>query len=225
MSGNSIEAVRVSKSTADQTDDANAVASPHDHLFKRMLEVPQTARMFLEKFLPAPFARLMSDRAPTLIPGSYVRSDLVARYTDLLFHVPLTTGKDLLTLVLVEHKSLPDRWARLQTAKYMVDILSNWQQDSKNPSKRHLPILAPMIFHHGAKWGIDTEFAALFGKLHDQGMQPYLLSFRHALVDLATMPESELSDDPRLRAFLRPLQLSRTPILVDGLEVLLADTS
>jgi predicted transposase YdaD len=130
-------------------------------------------------------------------------------------------GKQLLAYALIEHKSEPDRGARLQLSKYLVDVLTDWHE--KNPGQSKLPILVPMIFHHGAEWRIRLNLLSCFGTLPDEDMRPYLVSFRHVLIDLAGIPDVELSDDPRMRAFLRLPRINHSSARAQPLQVLLAD--
>jgi hypothetical protein len=54
-------------------------------------------------------------------------------------------------------------------------------------------------------------------------LNPYLPSFRHALVDLARVEDPVLSAEIRLRAFLKALKYSRRADLPDCIDILLAE--
>jgi hypothetical protein len=61
------------------------------------------------------------------------------------------------------------------------------------------------------------KFADLFGAVPGP-LRPYLPSFRHALVDLAPMDDQALSNEVRLRAYLKVLKYSRHPDVSDCID-------
>ena len=82
-----------------------------------------------------------------------------------------------------------------------------------------------MLAHHGPKgWTISTQFADLFGRVPEP-LRPYLVSFRHALVDLARIEDDALSRHVRLRAFLKALKYIQRWDLPARIDVLLADAA
>src|SRR5262249_22247937 len=54
-------------------------------------------------------------------------------------------------------------------------------------------------------------------------LRPYLPTFRHALVDLATTPDRALSTMDRLRSLLMALKYCRRPELPERLDIILAE--
>jgi Putative transposase, YhgA-like len=54
-------------------------------------------------------------------------------------------------------------------------------------------------------------------------LRPYLVTFRHALVDLARIDDSALSQHLRVRAFLKALKYILRGDLLEHLESLLVD--
>lgn len=167
----------------------------HDAFFKKVLSQSEMADTFLREHLPREF-------------------------TDLLFRLRLKTGGDALAYVLVEHKSAPDKLARLQLLRYIVRVLVNWHETHDTLP---LPPVVPLLAHQGpGGWKISTEFRDLYGTV-PESLRPYLISFRHALVDLAQIEDSALSAHFRLRSFLRALKYVQRKDLSNLFERLLLD--
>jgi hypothetical protein len=81
--------------------------------------------------------------------------------------------------------------------------------------------VVPLVAHQGpAGWTLSTEFIDLFGEV-PESLRPYLVSFRHALVDLAQIQDGALSADLRLRAYLQALKYIQRQDLPHHLEVIL----
>jgi predicted transposase/invertase (TIGR01784 family) len=200
---------------------SNAVNNVHDAFFKHVFSDPKLASMFLREHLPPELAELLGSEPPQTIPGSFVDEDLKQHHSDLIFSVPLKNGTPAFAYVLVEHKSTPDRGARLQLMRYIARMLSQWyeQHDKQLP----LPPVLPLLVHQGPPdWSESVEFLDLFGPISDL-IRPYLPSFRHALVDLAQTDDDTLSGELRLRAFLKALKYNRRPDIADHLYIIFAE--
>lgn len=197
------------------------VANVHDAFFKQVLSDPKLAGTFLREHLPPEVAALLGPQLPDLMPGSFVDEELRQHHSDLLYRVHLKGSRDGFAYVLMEHKSSPDRAARLQLLRYLVRLLT--QCYDRNNQKLPLPPVLPLLAHQGPEgWNISCEFADLFGIVPPQ-LRPYLPSFRHALVDLAPTDDEALSGEAKLRAFLKALKYSRRADLPDRVDIVMAE--
>ena len=82
----------------------------------------------------------------------------------------------------------------------------------------------PLAHHHDAffkQFMSRPEFTDLFGDV-PQALRPYLVSFRHALVDLATIEDRDLSAYIRLAAYLNAMKYAQRLDLPEHLRVMLA---
>ena len=78
-----------------------------------------------------------------------------------------------------------------------------------------------VVLYHGARpWPCSSDFIDLFGKARGP-FSGYLPSFRHVLVDLGRMKDSELSSDRVLRGRLTPLKYVLRFDLNDQIETVL----
>jgi Putative transposase, YhgA-like len=195
------------------------IGNVHDAFFKRVMGEPSLARTFLREHLPAEVAELLGPEPPEPVAGSFVDEELREHHSDLLFRVQLKEGSEAFTYVLMEHKSTPDRGARLQLLRYVVRVLTDWYE--RNGRRLPLPPVLPLLANQGPEgWTFSTEFVDLFGAVPEP-LRQYLPSFRHALVDLAKVDDERLSEDLRLRAFLATLKYGRRSDVNEHLGVIL----
>jgi predicted transposase/invertase (TIGR01784 family) len=197
---------------------STSIINPHDAFFRQFMSKPELARTFLREHLPPQVAELLAPELPEQVPGSYVDEELAQHHSDLVFRVRLQDGDPALAYVLLEHKSSSDPATRLQLLRYVVRILAKWHREN---DQLPLPVVVPLVAHHGPwGWKCSTEFIDLFGNVPDP-LRPYLTSFRHALVDLATVDDSALSTDIRLDAYLKAMKYAQRADLPQQLRVIL----
>lgn len=197
------------------------IGNIHDAFFKRVLGEPQLAGTFLREHLPTEVAELLGPELPEPVAGTFVDEELREHHSDLLFRVQLKEGQDAFTYVLMEHKSTPDRMARLQLLRYVVRVLTDWYE--RNGRRLPLPPVLPLLVNQGPEgWTFSTEFVDLFGAVPEPVRQ-YLPSFRHALVDLARVDDEQLSREALLRMFLGALKYSRRLDLNEHIELVLVE--
>lgn len=109
----------------------------------------------------------------------------------------------------------------MQLLRYIVRILTNWYE--QNGRQLPLPPVLPLVVHQGpGEWRVSCEFADLFGDV-PSSLRPYLPTFRHALVDLPTIPDETLSATTRLRSLLKALKYGRRSDLPERLDIILAE--
>ena len=82
-------------------------STPHDAVFKKFLGHPDTARDFLDTYLPSSLHELCDLDTLKLEPGSFIEEDLRACYSDVLWSLKTTSGKGYI-YALIEHQSSPD---------------------------------------------------------------------------------------------------------------------
>lgn len=194
------------------------IGNIHDTFFKHSLGNAAAAGTFLREHLPPRIAALLSPEPPEPDSTTYVDEHLAQHHSDLVFRVRLNTGEDTLAYVLFEHKSSPDPATPLQLLRYIVRVLAKWHDKHR---RLPLPVVLPLVVHQGPKgWKSSTQFIDLFGSV-PRLLRPYLLSFRHALVDLAHIDDRKLSADPRLSARLKTMKYVQRPELPQRLVTIL----
>ncbi len=83
-------------------------STPHDAVFKTYLSHPDTARDFLQLYLPETLLKVCDLRTLHLESGHFVEDDLRPFYADILYSLKTTAG-DGYIYALIEHQSTPDR--------------------------------------------------------------------------------------------------------------------
>lgn len=111
----------------DDSDHGTGPASrnlptPHDRLFKLLLSDPVRAADFLHMHLLVAIRKLLGDKPPVLVDGSFVDETLGLRQSDLLYRVELCTGREAFVYVPLEHLSKPDPRIPLRLSTYILRI-------------------------------------------------------------------------------------------------------
>jgi hypothetical protein len=115
-------------------------------------------RGLLKSVLPAELLSLLQLEALEEVPGTFVDEALKARFTDLLYRVPLRRGGSALVYVLVEHKSHQDRWAVLQMLGYCLRI---WERAKADGARKLPPIIPLLVTHAEDGWRGPVQLADL----------------------------------------------------------------
>jgi predicted transposase/invertase (TIGR01784 family) len=92
------------------------------------LWVQATAADFVQNYLPADVVAVLDLAKLQPEKETFIDSRLRKHFSDLLYSVPLKSGGRAYLYLLFEHKSQPDKQARLQLLRYMTRI---WEQVRK----------------------------------------------------------------------------------------------
>lgn len=103
-------------------------SNPHDRFFKELFARQETARDFLQRYLPSDLATLLDFSSLEITKDSFIDPNLQNHFSDLLYKVGLQGQGQTFIYVLFEHKSFPERFVALQLLGYMVRI---WEQALK----------------------------------------------------------------------------------------------
>ena len=116
-------------------------STPHDAVFKKFLSHPETARDFLDSYLPAPLRELCDLNTLKLEPGSFIEEDLRASYSDVLWSLKTRTGKGYI-YALIEHQSSPDAHMAFRMMRYAIAAMQN----HLDAGHKTLPLVVPILF-------------------------------------------------------------------------------
>ncbi len=95
------------------------VTNPHDKFFREMWSRQEVARDFLANYLPDDVLQYVHLESLQIEKDSFVDEHLREQFSDLLYRVGLSEGKDGFVYMLFEHKSYPDRFVAVQLLRYM----------------------------------------------------------------------------------------------------------
>ncbi len=163
------------------------IHSIHDKAFKAFLTVPQTARDFLDIYLPQSFKSQCDLSSLKLQSESLIEEELRARYSDVLYSLKTTSGKGYV-YCLIEHQSSPDKNMVFRLIHYAIKVMRR-HIDSKKQKK--LPLVVPMLFYHGktSPYPYSMDWFDCFQE-PVQARQLYNQSF--LLIDITVIPDEAI---------------------------------
>jgi predicted transposase/invertase (TIGR01784 family) len=182
--------------------------SPHDAIFKASFGQPDIARSELELVLPPAVLVHLDMATLEVLPGSFLDEDLRLTHSDLLYAVRTRAGQEARVLVVFEHQSSPDATMPFRLLRYMVGVWSRWLRD--HPTSKTLPIVLPILLHHGPKgWKATPEFASMLDASPELlvAVRPFQPQFRFLVDDLAVLSLEALATRA-LHALGRMVQLA-----------------
>ena len=173
---------------------------PHDAIFKVLLDQPGNISTLFRERLPASVVQALRLETARLVSPNFANTNLGELDADALVQVETVNGHLEWILVLVEHKSWPEKWVAWQLFQYMHAFLEAWRR--KFP-KANLPPIRALVLYHGKKrWNPSRNFCSLFeGSRSGRSMQG-LIDFEFTLVSVRDIPDARLSESPELRVAL-----------------------
>ena len=167
-------------------------STPHDAVFKKFLGHPDTARDFLDTYLPASLHELCDLDTLKLEPGSFIEEDLRASYSDVLWSLKTRTGKGYI-YALIEHQSSPDKLMAFRLMRYAIAAM----QRHLDAGHDRLPLVIPVLFYHGLvspypfslRWLDEFVAPELAGHLY-HGAFP--------LADITVIPDDDIATHQRM---------------------------
>jgi len=188
----------------------NSIKPPqHDQFFRSTFEDRELFRKLLIWLLPFVVELFDSDRME-LQKDSLIDDELLkSYYTDLLYKIPLRgTDENVIVFILVEHKTVSERWTMFQILRYIVQI---WQREYNTVKEQGrladflLPPILPIIVYQGErKYNATVQFGKLVRPV--QGLEKYTFDFEGILLDLTQMNETDLPEDLELSCVLAVMQ-------------------
>jgi len=174
-------------------------STPHDAVFKQLLSHPETARDFLDIHLPPTVRPVCDLQTLKLEPASFVKPDLRAYHSDMIWSVQTTRGTGYLYVV-VEHQSTPDKLMAFRLIRYAMDVM----QRHLDKGNKTLPLVVPMLFYHGRIRPYPHSLCWL-DAFTDPVLARQLYSETFPLIDITAIPDEEIMRHRRV-ALLEFLQ-------------------
>ena len=178
------------------------INKPHDKFFEEVMGDIETAKSFLQHYLPPKIVRLIEPESITIEKDSYIEKDLSEYFFDLLFRVKMQKEEGYVYL-LFEHKSKVDKHVSLQLLGYMTSI---WKKTAPRP----LPVILPVVFYQGSeKWEASEWFLDRFAesKRIDAALKESVPDFRYYLFEISSLNEEEVKGAIRLRIYLDAIRM------------------
>ncbi|HED2318925.1 TPA: Rpn family recombination-promoting nuclease/putative transposase [Citrobacter freundii] len=167
-------------------------STPHDAVFKQFLYHPETARDFLDIYLPSTLRELCDLQTLKLESGSFIEDSLRASYSDVLWSLKTNEG-DGYIYVVIEHQSSPDAHMAFRLMRYAMAAM----QRHLDAGHKTLPLVIPMLFYHGALSPYPFSLCWL-DEFDDPIVARQLYSATFPLVDITVIPDDEIMQHRRI---------------------------
>ncbi|POT27704.1 ISNCY family transposase [Citrobacter freundii] len=167
-------------------------STPHDAVFKQFLYQPDTARDFLDIYLPSTLRELCDLQTLKLESGSFIEDSLRASYSDVLWSLKTNEG-DGYIYVVIEHQSSPDAHMAFRLMRYAMAAM----QRHLDAGHKTLPLVIPMLFYHGALSPYPFSLCWL-DEFDDPALARQLYSATFPLVDITVITDDEIMQHRRI---------------------------
>ena len=167
-------------------------STPHDAVFKQFLYHPDTARDFLDIYLPSTLRELCDLQTLKLESGSFIEDSLRASYSDVLWSLKTNEG-DGYIYVVIEHQSSPDAHMAFRLMRYAMAAM----QRHLDAGHKTLPLVIPMLFYHGALSPYPFSLCWL-DEFDDPIVARQLFTATFPLVDITVIPDDEIMQHRRI---------------------------
>ena len=167
-------------------------STPHDAVFKTYLSHPDTARDFLQLYLPETLLKVCDLRTLHLESGHFVEDDLRPFYADILYSLKTTAG-DGYIYALIEHQSTPDRHMAFRLMRYAIAAM----QRHLESGHKTLPLVIPILFYQGRRSPYPWSMRWL-DNFADPETARQLYSGAFPLVDITVIPDDEIVSHRRV---------------------------
>ncbi|AXR59520.1 Rpn family recombination-promoting nuclease/putative transposase [Leptospira mayottensis] len=179
------------------------MTNPHDRLIRETLQDKEDAILFFKNSLPENVIELLDLNELELTQSSFISESLKEEQTDLLFQIPLKSGKKTNVYLLFEHKSYLDEAVFSQLLGYISAIYKSQFRTDKKYS-----VVIPFIFYHGERsWTLGNSFQDRFilSKNEEEVFRKYIPDFELEFFDLSKVDLSRL-ESITLRVILGVVQ-------------------
>lgn len=181
------------------------INKPHDKFFKETLSDIQTAKDFLQNYLPQEILEIIDLETITPQKDSYIEKELEETFSDLLFQTKIK-HKDGYVYFLFEHKSYPSKKIALQLLKYILKI---WEQKTSDRPTDKLPVIIPLVVYHGkANWNAALKLSGIIEDYEQlpQAITNYIPDYEYILYNISRSNSEEIKGSIKLKIFLKILR-------------------
>lgn len=135
----------------------------HDQFARQYLTDLSVAKEFLDLYLQPNIKDKCDFTKLTVVPTSYIESDLKKHTSDVVYRIGLKDREEHLYIYnLVEHQSCPRKDMPYRILRYQLAIIQ--QHKVEFPKSKKLPLVVPIVFYNGTEspYPATTQLADLF---------------------------------------------------------------
>ena len=203
--------------------------TPHDVLFKLMMERPDVVRAYLEVELPTYLARRVDWDSLQYQPTNFSEPIVSEKRSDLLLSLRLRPSKQqadpqtIYVYCMFEHQSTDDQTMAWRFFGYLYLWYSHYiKSDTSTEFPKKLPFVFPLVLYNGVQpWTSPTSFQEMVDI--PRGCKSFVPHFQFSLKDLSQIEDPDIQTDYHrsflLTKFLDYFKYSRRPEFYDRLQV------
>lgn len=183
----------------------NKITRAHDATFKKVFEQKEIAINVIENNLPAEVIKLLDMDSLEKLDGSFINEELKENFADIIYKVKINQ-KECYIVLLLEHKSQPDKLTAFQVARYIIEL---WSKEI-SAGKKEISVVIPIVIYHGKnKWRYETNIRELIPNFNE--LPDYIVDklpvLEYELINVATHEEKEFNQyEPITRMILRSMK-------------------
>jgi hypothetical protein len=186
----------------------------HDQFFIGTFTMKRLAVAFLRIILPKELLELLELEGITAEPRHITDELFKTLIADIVYRVPIKgTDKHINFFVITEHKSYNDKWTIFQLWCYVLHVIRQEFKRAKDAEEVDAdyelpPVIAIILYHGETRFSGKTQLSEVFLQL--PGIEKYLPTMQAILVDLNTINDEDIPDDPdtpELKLVLMALKL------------------
>ena len=208
---NHVMVVQVSNSSDKREPSTELLPFTHNDFFVGTFQMLRLAKAFLRVVLPSELLDCVDLDALTTEEPHLTDEVFKNLHADMVYRVPIKgTEQHVDFFVILEHKSGNKFWTILQLWGYVCYVIRReFDKAGQATVDYRLPPVIAIIVHHGkSKFTGKTELSELFLQL--PGIEKYLPKLQAILVDLNTIADDDVPNDPdapELKLVLMALKL------------------
>ena len=132
--------------------------SPHDHLFKKSMEIRAVAKDFFRAHLPVEIQKQLDFRTLKLTDKSFVTDKYKDLHSDLIYQCRIGQEANAYLYLVVEHQSTEDKMMAYRIYEYNNALMSKHLAQGNTG----LPIILNVCVYHGkGRYISSTDFDGL----------------------------------------------------------------
>jgi hypothetical protein len=189
-----------------------------DTLYHRLFSHPLMVEHLVRDFVPEAMAVGLDFDRMTRVNAKFHDERLdTRREGDVIWRLPTREGQDIVLHLMLEFQSTSDWWMAVRAQVYQGLL---WQhvikEDKLKDGDRLPPVLLMVIYNGPRSWTAPTDTTGLIGLPGDSALWPWQPRIQYHLLDMARVPDGDLTNRESLASLLVRLERPQGPEALQG---------
>lgn len=161
-----------------------------DRFMKSFLSDPEMSIEFIRQFYAPEIVSILDFSTLEQSPSTFVSEHLKETRADIVFEcetIENDGGSALYLCLVIEHKSIPSRYASVQTGGYIFDAYRRQIKEGKDP----LNLVIPLLYYHGSDDWKPPPMKELFG-IVPPSLADYIPSFKLLFENISQYTDDQI---------------------------------